>query len=69
MYIIIENGDCVYEEVISGMPTVELVLTDDVFREIQSKKMTYQKAFMLGKLKVKGNFAILPKLDQVFKSS
>ena len=68
-YIIIENGDCVYEEVISGMPTVELVLTDDVFREIQSKKMTYQKAFMLGKLKVKGNFAILPKLDQVFKSS
>lgn len=68
-YIIIEDGDCVYEEAISGMPTVELVLTDEVFKEIQSKKMTYQKAFMLGKLKVKGNFAILPKLDQVFKAN
>lgn len=68
-YIIIEDGDCVYEEAISGMPTVELVLTDEVFKEIQNKKMTYQKAFMLGKLKVKGNFAILPKLDQVFKAN
>ncbi len=67
-YIVIENGDCTYEEIVAGMPTVELVLTDEVFKEIQSKRMTYQKAFMLGKLKVKGNFAILPKLDQVFKS-
>ncbi|WP_054742732.1 SCP2 sterol-binding domain-containing protein [Cellulosilyticum ruminicola] len=66
-YIIIQNGDCVYEESISGMPTVELVLTDEVFKEIQNKRMTYQKAFMLGKLKVKGNFGILPKLDKVFK--
>lgn len=66
-YIVIQNGDCVYEEMISGMPTVELVLTDEVLKEIQSKRMTYQKAFMLGKLKVKGNFAILPKLDKIFK--
>ena len=35
---------------------------------ILSKKITYQKAFMLGKLKVKGNFSVLPKLDQVFKA-
>lgn len=66
-YIVIQNGDCVYEEMISGMPTVELVLTDEVLKEIQNKRMTYQKAFMLGKLKVKGNFAILPKLDKIFK--
>lgn len=66
-YIIIQDGDCVYEESISGMPTVELALTDEVFKEIQSKRMTYQKAFMLGKLRVKGNFAILPKLDLIFR--
>lgn len=66
-YIVIQNGDCVYEESISGLPTVELILTDEVLREIQNKRMTYQKAFMLGKLKVKGNFGILPKLDKVFK--
>lgn len=66
-YIIIQNGDCVYEETVAGVPTVELVLTDEVFKEIQNKRMTYQKAFMLGKLKVKGNFAILPKLDKIFK--
>lgn len=68
-YIIIQDGDCVYEETISGMPTVELALTDEIFKDIQSKRMTYQKAFMLGKLRVKGNFAILPKLDLIFKAN
>ena len=67
-YIIIQDGDCSYRESIEGMSTVELILTDEVLKEILAKHMTYQKAFMLGKLKVKGNFAILPKLDQIFKA-
>ncbi len=65
-FIIIRNGDCEYIDDTSLAPTVELMLSDEVLNEILTKKITYQKAFMLGKLKVKGNFAILPKLDQAF---
>ncbi len=67
-YIIIRDGDCNFVEQIEGIPTVEMILTEEVLMNILSKKITYQKAFMLGKLKVKGNFSILPKLDQIFKA-
>lgn len=67
-YIVIKEGDCNFVEQIEEVPTVEMSLTEEVLMSILSKKITYQKAFMLGKLKVKGNFAVLPKLDQIFKS-
>lgn len=67
-YIVIKNGDCSYKEEVEESPTLEIILTEEVFTNIQYKRMTYQKAFMLGKLKVKGNFSILPKLDQIFKA-
>lgn len=67
-YIIIKDGDCNFEEEVQGTPTVEMILTEEVLQSILEKKITYQKAFMLGKLKVKGNFSVLPKLDQVFKA-
>lgn len=67
-YILINSGDCTFEEEIDKTPTVEMSLSEDVLKDILSKKITYQKAFMLGKLKVKGNFSVLPKLDQMFKA-
>ncbi len=67
-YIVIRYGDCIFTEEIDEIPTVEISLTEEVLKIILSKKITYQKAFMLGKLKVKGNFSVLPKLDQVFKA-
>lgn len=67
-FIVIKDGDCEYQESMEVPPIVELMMTDEALTEILSKKITYQKAFMLGKLKVKGNFAILPKLDQIFTS-
>ncbi|MBE6023028.1 MAG: hypothetical protein E7231_07320 [Cellulosilyticum sp.] len=67
-YVVIRDGDCIFVEQIDEVPTVEMSLTEEVLNNILSKKITYQKAFMLGKLKVKGNFSILPKLDQVFKA-
>ena len=67
-YIVIRYGDCIFTEELDEIPTVEISLTEEVLKTILSKKITYQKAFMLGKLKVKGNFSVLPKLDQVFKA-
>ncbi len=66
-YIVIRDGDCVYTEEVSEPSTVELIVSEEVLEEIITKKITYQKAFMLGKLKVKGNFAVLPKIDKIFK--
>lgn len=67
-YVVIRYGDCIFTEEVDEMPTVEISLTEEVLKMILNKKITYQKAFMLGKLKVKGNFSVLPKLDQVFKA-
>lgn len=67
-YVVIRYGDCIFTEEIDEVPTVEISLTEEVLKTILAKKITYQKAFMLGKLKVKGNFSVLPKLDQVFKA-
>ena len=66
-YLAIENGDCVFEEGISTKSEIEISAQEEVFREVFSKKVTSQKAFMLGQLKVRGNFMLLPKLDQMFK--
>lgn len=67
-YVVIKNGDCNFEEWTDETPTVEMTLNEEVLLNLLSKKMTYQKAFMLGKLKVKGNFSVLPKLDLIFKA-
>lgn len=66
-YIVIQDGDCSYIERLDIMPTVELIMSDTTFKDILNKKISYQKAFMVGLLKVKGNFSIIPKLDQVFQ--
>ncbi|OON95153.1 MAG: hypothetical protein ATN31_11525 [Candidatus Epulonipiscioides saccharophilum] len=68
-YIVIKNGDCIYVEGSTENYTVEISMLDSVFDELITKALSYQKAFMVGRIKVKGNFAILPKLDQIFRSS
>lgn len=66
--IYIKGGDCNYQEGQVDSPTVELTTTSEMLTSILTKEVTYQKAFMIGKLKVRGNFIILSKLDQIFKA-
>lgn len=66
--IFIKDGDCNYREGQIESPTVELATTSDMLTNILTKEITYQKAFMIGKLKVRGNFIVLSKLDQIFKA-
>ncbi|OON98569.1 MAG: hypothetical protein ATN35_04535 [Epulopiscium sp. Nele67-Bin004] len=68
-YVTIRNGECDYVEGVIDHYTIEVTLVDAVLEELLTKEISYQKAFMVGKIKVKGNFAVLPKLDQVFRSS
>lgn len=65
--LIISQGDCRYVDGEISAPTLEISAADRVIDSILSKEMTYQKAFMLGKIKVRGNFIFLSKMDQIFK--
>lgn len=47
-------------------PDVELEITKQCFEEIVSGRMTFQRAFMSGAMKMKGEFRVLGGLDQVF---
>ncbi|KAJ3334560.1 hypothetical protein HDU93_007756, partial [Gonapodya sp. JEL0774] len=60
------------EEVASGAspatkPDITISIGDDTFVELVDGKTTAQKAFMTGKVKVKGNMMLAMKLDSVLK--
>lgn len=66
-YITIEHGDCEFTEGVYPGAEVELTAQEEIIDDILTKKITAQKAFMLGQLKVRGNFMLLSKIDQMFK--
>lgn len=45
---------------------VEIQTPDDIMHEIISGRMTFQRAFMAGNIKMKGDFKLLRLLDQIF---
>jgi len=47
-------------------PDVEVQLSRDTMNDIVSGRMTFQRAFMSGVMKTKGDFRILRALDQLF---
>ncbi|PWN41268.1 sterol-binding-like protein [Ceraceosorus guamensis] len=57
-----------YEGKAKGKADVTINCTDDTFMDMADGKVNGQKAFMSGKLKVKGNIMLATKLDGVLKS-
>ena len=45
---------------------VEAQITEDAMNEIRAGRMTFQRAFMGGEMKMKGDFKILRTLDELF---
>ncbi|NLM12204.1 MAG: hypothetical protein GX209_00450 [Epulopiscium sp.] len=66
-YITIDNGECSYFEGVSDQADIVMIMNEEVWMDILKGKLSAQKGFMTGQLKVRGNFMILNKLDQFFK--
>lgn len=66
LYLKVASGklECAWEE-IKGV-SVELSLESSVLEDIQAGRMTFQRAFMSGAMRMKGDFKVLRTLDQVF---
>jgi putative sterol carrier protein/NAD(P)H-dependent FMN reductase len=67
--ITIANTECFYEEGVFINPDITIVADSIVWLSILKGVQTAQKAFMVGQLKVRGNFVILTKFDQLFTNS
>ncbi|KDN52166.1 sterol-binding-like protein [Tilletiaria anomala UBC 951] len=57
-----------YEGKAKGKADVTINTADDTFMDMADGKLNGQKAFMSGKLKVKGNIMLATKLDSVLKA-
>lgn len=66
-YISIENGETIFYEGIAEKADIFIYTNNNVMKDILRGKYSTQKAFMTGQLKVRGNFILLNKLDQLYK--
>lgn len=64
---IIENGNCDFKKGEDGSPDITIIAEGLVWEEILKGKISAQKAFMTGRIKVRGNFVLLSKFDQSFE--
>lgn len=66
-YLTIANSETSFIEGIAPKSDVSIFTTSSVMKDILKGKYSSQKAFMTGQLKVRGNFVLLNKLDQLYK--
>ena len=65
-YIHIKNSECYFREDVFDMPDITILSDAAVWHNILNGSITAQKAFMVGQLKVRGNFTLLNKFESIF---
>jgi len=68
-YIAIQNTECAYTDGAHSNPDITVITDAAVWRDVCLGKYSAQKAFMIGRLKVRGNFVLLTKFDHLFHFS
>lgn len=66
-YLTIENSETAFYEGLAPKADIFIYTSSSVMKDILRGKYSAQKAFMTGQLKVRGNFVLLNKLDQLYK--
>lgn len=66
LYVKVRSGKLEFSWSEMQNVSVEISLESNVLEEIQAGRMTFQRAFMSGVMKMKGDFKILRAMDQVF---
>lgn len=66
-YLNIVDSECEYRDGYAENPEITIISDSKVWQDVLKGKHTAQKAFMIGGLKVRGNFVLLTKFDTMFK--
>ena len=65
-YLKTEQHELEILEETEAKPDIEMILTEEVLQKIVQGQETFQKAFMTGNIKMKGDFGLFRMLDEMF---
>jgi len=67
-YLIINSEECIFTEGEAANSDIIINADQKTWNDVLNKKVSAQKAFMMGQLKVRGNFVLLTNFDQMFSA-